>query len=181
MATRGAFAFPWLQQSARARRRSSATKPAELGVVLVATGLMIGLVMTMYRTHLVRGEVAAGIAAASELIPVVTEYFHRHRAVPAGLDALQPLPTLLTANVVESLEVVDGRIDILFGNQADRAIAGRRLSLSPYETVPGGIVWICGNRPPGVGLQPLGFAGGGPRAEHRPTTVEARYLASDCR
>jgi type IV pilus assembly protein PilA len=181
VATRGAFVVPRLQQGSSEPRRSSAIKPAELAVVLATTCLMMAVALTAYRTHQVRREVAEGIAVASELIPNVTEFFHRHRDVPAGLDALQPRPAVRKSSVVEFVEVADGRIDIVYGTRADPAIAGRRLSLAPYETVPGSIVWLCGNQPPGVGLQPLGFAGGSRRAEQRPTTVDARYLSPDCR
>jgi hypothetical protein len=83
--------------------------------------------------------------------------------------------------LVESVEIVDGRIDILFGSRADGAIAGRRISLTPYETADMEIVWICGNQAPGPGLAPLGFASGGRQAAQLPTTIEARYLRPECR
>ena len=75
----------------------------------------------------------------------------------------------------------DGRIDIIYGGQADSAIAGRRISLTPYETAAPDIVWLCGNEIPEPGLQPLGFAGGGCQARQIPTTIEARYLPPACR
>jgi hypothetical protein len=70
---------------------------------------------------------------------------------------------------------------LTFGNAASDAIAGRRLSLTPYETVSRKVVWLCGNAIPGPGLHPLGFAAGGPHAQQIPTTVESRYLPARCR
>jgi hypothetical protein len=82
---------------------------------------------------------------------------------------------------LDALEVHDGRLDLRFGKSADDAITGKVLSLTPFETVDGKVVWICGNEVPGVGLQPLGFADGGPRAEQLATSIEDRYLPSTCR
>ena len=102
------------------------------------------------------------------------------REVPATLEP--PLARSEHASpFVESVTIVDGRIDVLYGAQADPSIAGRRISLTPYETVGGHVVWLCGNETPGPGLQPLGFAGGSRQAAHIPTTIEARYLSGPCR
>jgi type IV pilus assembly protein PilA len=164
-------------------RRPSAFTLAELGAVLAATGIVAALAYSTYRTHTVRSEVSEGIALASDLIPAVTEFFRRNGDVPATLEAPLPQPGTRPAGspFVESVTVVDGRIDVLYGGQADRAIAGRRISLTPYETVDRHVVWICGNEIPGPGLEPLGFADGGRQAVQIPTTIEARYLSRSCR
>jgi type IV pilus assembly protein PilA len=162
-----------------ARRRSALTL-AELVAVLAATGVIAALAYSAYRTHTVRKEVGAGLARANELIPGVTEFFRRHGAVPATLEP----PAAHRADVsplVASATIVDGRIDIVYGEQADPSIAGRRISLTPYETVQGHVVWLCGNETPDVGLQPLGFAGGGRQTVLAPTTIEPHYLPRACR
>ena len=162
-----------------ARRRSAFTL-AELGAVIAATSVVAALAYSAYRTYAVRKEVSAGIALANELIPAVTEFFHRHGEVPATLDS----PAAHSGHAspfVESVTVVDGRIDVLYGAQANPSIAGGRISLTPYETAQGHVVWLCGNETPGPGLQPLGFAGGSRQAAQIPTTIEARYLSGPCR
>jgi len=161
-------------------RRQSAFTLGELGAVLVATSVVAVLAYSAYRTYAVRKEVSAGIALANELIPAVTESFHRHGEVPATLEP----PLAYSEHVspfVESVTIVAGRIDVLYGAQADPSIAGRRISLTPYETVDGNVVWLCGNETPGPGLKPLGFAGGSRQAAQIPTTIEARYLSGPCR
>jgi hypothetical protein len=162
-----------------ARRRSAFTL-AELGAVLAATSVVVALAYSVYRTYAVRREVSAGIAVANELIPGVTEFFRRHGEVPA---TLEPTPTHSrpASPFVESVSIIDGRIDVLYGAQADPSIDGRRISLTPYETAQGHIVWLCGNETPDLGLEPLGFAGGGRQTTQIPTTVEARYLSGPCR
>jgi type IV pilus assembly protein PilA len=53
--------------------------------------------------------------------------------------------------------VTNGRIDITYGNEANAAIAGKVLSLTPYEMgQTGSIAWRCGNSPAPQGMQPLG-------------------------
>jgi len=164
-------------------RRPSAFTLGELGAALAATGIVAALAYSTYRTHTVRSEVSEGIALANAVIAGVTESFRRRGEVPATLEA--PLPPAGPAPAgspfVESVTVVDGRIDVLYGGQADPAIAGRRISLTPFETVDRHVVWICGNEIPGPGLKPLGFAAGGRQAVQIPTTIEARYLSGPCR
>jgi hypothetical protein len=127
--------------------------------------------------------VAEGIAVAAELIPPITEHFRRYGEVPAEVPTSPSLHGLaLPGNtVVEEIDVVDGRIDVVYGGGAHSVIAGRRLSLTPYETADAHVIWICGNRPPGPGLMPLGFAGGGRQAVPMATAIDTRYLTRDCR
>jgi hypothetical protein len=155
-------------------RRRSAFTLAELFAVLAATSIVAALGYSAYRTYTVRKEVNAGIAVANELIPAVTEFFHRHGEAPARLQS-----QLTTAGPF-SVTAVDGRIDVLYGASADPSIAGGRISLTPYETVEGKVVWLCGNEKPGPGLNPLGFAGGGRQAVPLETTIDARYLSGPC-
>jgi Tfp pilus assembly protein PilE len=161
-------------------RSRSAFTLGELAATLAATGIVVALGYSAYRTYTLRNEVNEGIAAANELIPAVTEFFHRHGEVPATLEA-QATHSGRTSPFVESLTIVDGRIEVLYGAQADSSIAGRRLSLTPYETAEGNVVWLCGNEIPSPGLKPLGFAGGSRQAAQIPTTIEARYLSGPCR
>jgi hypothetical protein len=115
--------------------------------------------------------------------PAIGEAIRRHDSVPPELSAAIPLAfeSIATASSVDSLNIVDGRIDVVFGDTADPAIAGRRISLTPYETADLRIVWICGNDVPGPGLNSLGFARGGPQPVQWKSTIDVRYLPSNCR
>ena len=163
-------------------KRRSAFTPLELIAVIATTAIVIALGSSAYRTYNVRAQVHEGRAAASEIMTSVDEFFRLHGEVPAELAALRLHAESSQASaLVEAVAVVDGRIDVVFGAGADPSIAGRTISVTPYETADMQIVWVCGNEAPGLGLVPLGFAGGGRQASQVPTTVEDRYLSSDCR
>src|SRR5262245_9373880 len=151
-----------------------------LALVLAVTTLVGALGYSAWRTHSVREQVAEGAAAASALQAAVARSFRASGEVPAPdgpIASVSPDP----GRFVASMTVDNGRIDVVYGGQADGAIAGRRISLTPYETAASEIVWLCGNEIPGPGLNPLGFAGGGRQPQQIPTTVEARYLPPSCR
>ena len=164
-------------------RRRSAFTPLELVAVVATTAIVAAVGYSAYRTYDIRDQVQEGVSAAGEIMPHVEEFLRRHGEVPTDLAALPPHSSgSPEANaVVEAVTVVDGRIDVLFGASANPSIAGRTISVTPYETADMQVVWVCGNEAPGLGLVPLGFAGGGRQASQVPTTVEDRYLSSDCR
>jgi hypothetical protein len=181
VATRGALFAARHGRTTPAARRSAFTL-GELAAVVVATGIVIAAGYSAHDTYRIKREVAEGVAAGSGLIALITELYHRHGEVPTPRELTHPAGTALTSStVVGSMTVVDGRIDVLYGPLADPAIAGRQISLMPYETVDRHLVWICGNRTPSPGLEPLGFAGGGRQAAPLATTIERRYLPESCR
>ena len=79
--------------------------------------------------------------------------------------------------------VTDGVVVIEFGNEANAAIDTLTVTLTPYETSDGSIVWRCGTAPvPGGGaLSPMGTAGGGTAATYIAPTVPDQYLPASCR
>ncbi len=150
-------------------------------MAIVVTGVLAALIVSAYRTHAVRAQVTEGIELAAAWRGVVENAFERSGQVPANWEAAGAGPQSPESPNVASVRLVDGRLDVIFGEDADRAIAGRRLSLTPYETASQEIVWICGNAIPPRGLEPLGFAGGGGQSVQEAATVDARYLSSACR
>jgi type IV pilus assembly protein PilA len=154
----------------------------ELAIVLAVTALIAGLGVSAYKTYVVRAEIAQGIAFAARAEDQVTKSFGRYGEPPADGEAAGLPPAMQHGGAhIDSIGVVDGRIDLHFGSEADTAIAGRTLSLTPFETVDGEVLWICGNRIPGPGLKPLGFANGARQAVQVVTQIEPRYLPSTCR
>jgi type IV pilus assembly protein PilA len=164
------------------RRSDRGYSVIELAIVLAVTALIAAVGASAYRTHAARTEVAHGIALAARAQDAVTRAFERYGEPPSD-NAAAGLPgaTGDRGAKLDSIEVVDGRIELRFGKEAHPALASRTLSVTPFETVDGAVVWVCGNRVPGAGLEPLGFASGGRQAVQVVTQIEARYLPSSCR
>lgn len=165
------------------RGRARGVTITELAAALAATAIIGAVGMSAYRTHLVRTEIAHVIAAADPFEHRVVTAFRAIGMPPrdAGEAGIPVDASTVLGNHVEALAVIDGRIEVTFGDGADPAIAGERLSLTPFETVSREVVWVCGNKVPDLGLKPLGFAGGARQAVQVLTTVDTRYLPSVCR
>lgn len=166
----------------RAGRRCRGFTVVELAAVIAVTGVVGTVGYSAWRTYAVRAQVAEGATAARAAQKAIVGAFRGSGEVPASAAELKGGPAIASGGrLVESISVDNGRIDLVFGREADRAIAGRRLSLTPYETATSEILWVCGNDIPGPGERPLGFVGGGRRAQQIATTVESRYLPAGCR
>ena len=155
----------------------------ELMLAIAVTALIAGLGASAYETYMVRGEIAQSIVLADRAQEHVTKSFQRYGEPPADRESagLSHAKSDDRGPYVDAIDIVDGRIDLHFGNDADAAIAGRTLSLTPFETVGRDVVWICGNRIAGAGLNPLGYASGTRQAVQVVTRIEPRYLPPTCR
>jgi type II secretory pathway pseudopilin PulG len=155
----------------------------ELVAALAVTALVAAVGLSAYRTYVVRDQIAATVVRAEAIQARVADSFRRLGVPPHdGMDAGVPRDAARSlGDYVASVAVTDGRIDIRYEDSADDVIAGRTLSLTPFETVGRDVVWICGNALPGAGLEPLGFAGGPRQALQAITTIDRRYLPSACR
>ena len=92
-------------------------------------------------------------------------------AAKAALKEKTPLVAYLVAN-----DMADSRT---FGNNVHQDIFGDTLSVTPYLTAGGSIIWRCGAAPVPVGTVEL--TGGGVTAAHLAPTVAQRYLPGTCR
>jgi type II secretory pathway pseudopilin PulG len=169
--------------SRRGRGCDSGFTRIEAVILVAITALMIALGVSALRTYQVRAEIVESVELAKFAQHQVTQAFRNTGTPPAdGADAGLSNDDLGSAGpYVGETRVVDGRIDLVFGAEADKAIEGQTLSLTPFETADQEVVWVCGNKAPGVGLKPLGFAAGGPLALQTPTTIEPRFLPPTCR
>lgn len=156
----------------------------ELVLVVAVTLILVALGVSTYRTYSARAQIAMSVEETAAVQRLVVAAFKNTGTPPvdaaaAGLD--ETAHSLLAGTYVESLGVLNGRIELRFGTSAHPAIAGKTLSLTPFETVEEDVVWLCGNEPPGVGLEPLGFASGTLQAAQVATSIEDKYLPPWCR
>jgi hypothetical protein len=155
----------------------------EVIAALSAGCVVAALSVSSYRTYMVRKQIAACTRVAANARDHVVQAFRSTGEPPADRNAANLVgdATADSGPFVAGIDVADGRVMILVSDDADAAIAGQTLSLTPYETADLKVVWICGNKVPGTGLKPLGFANGGRQSSQMLTTIDARYLPSDCR
>jgi len=81
----------------------------------------------------------------------------------------------IVSNLVSSVQVDQGAIQVVFGNRANSAIRGKTLSLRPAVVADAPIVpvaWVCGNAPPPEKMTVKGM---------NKTDVPPIYLPFKCR
>ena len=153
----------------------------ELMIVVAIIGVLASLAVSAYQTYTVRAQVAEAIEfAAGAKVPVV-DAFKKSGIPPADRAAagMTPHPSDTQGNYLSQVAVTNGRLDMTFGNNVHQDIIGDTLSVTPYQTAGGNVIWRCGEAPVPAGSSEL--AGGGVTAAHLAPTVELRYLPGICR
>ena len=150
----------------------------ELMIVVAIIGILASLAISAYQTYTVRAQVAEGISMAAGAKAPVIDAFNNDGEAPAGRTeaGMSPNATDTRGKYVSSVDISNGRVDVVFGNDAHAEINTRRVSFTPYVSPGGNFVWRCGNAPQPANTQLL--LNGDP---HQAPTVDNRYLPSTCR
>ena len=153
----------------------------ELLLVIAIIAVLASLAIAAYQTYTVRAQVAEGIDVAAGAKAPVIDAFNMAGSPPVDRSAagMSPIPTDTRGSYVVSLDVVNGRLDVTFGNSAHQDIFGSTLSFTPYVTSDGTVVWRCGLAPAAAGATEI--RGGGVAAAHKTPSIDPRYLPSECR
>lgn len=160
---------------------------AELLIVLLLIVVLAAVTISFYQTHTIRSQVSEGLAMAVNKRAPVEAFYQANREAPADiLDAGIPFDESPDfGDYVVAVLITNGRIDATFGNMANTIVSNTVLSLTPYETPDGEVLWRCAMAPApeadGEMLAPLGTAAGGRAAEYSPGSVPARYLPAGCK
>lgn len=159
----------------------------ELMIVVAIIGILASVAISSYQTYTVRAQVTEGLSLAGNAKVPIVDAFNVTGEAPANREeaGLTAEATDTFGKYVTSVQVVNGRLDVTFGNEANALIKDAVLRLTPYETGTGAVVWRCGqdDAPTNAGsiLVPMGTSGGGTAASYEESTVDSRYLPATCR
>ena len=150
----------------------------ELMIVVAIIGILASLAISAYQTYTVRAQVAEGISMAAGAKAPVIDAYNNDGEAPAGRTeaGMSANATDTRGKYVASVNITNGRVDVVFGNDAHSEISTKRVSITPYISQSGSFIWRCGNapQPPNTQLLPNGDA-------HQVPSVDNRYLPSTCR
>jgi type IV pilus assembly protein PilA len=148
----------------------------ELMVVVAIMGIMATLAMPSYQDRIIRAQVKEALSLASFAQEGVQAFQRTHRKLPANnAEAGLPPADKIVGNHVVGVRVEAGATHLSFGNNANRNLAGKTLTLRPaivkdHPQVP--IAWVCGQAGVPAQMQAMG--------DNR-TDLPLEFLPVDCR
>jgi type IV pilus assembly protein PilA len=153
----------------------------ELMIVVAIIGILASIAVSAYQTYTVRAQVSEALNMAAGAKAPVVDAFNMEGRPPADRSAagMTPVPSDTQGKYVAEVDVIDGRVQVTFGNEAHQDIQNQTVSFTPSMSGSGSVLWRCGAAIAPVGAVEL--TGGGVTSAHLAPTIETRYLPSSCR
>ncbi|QEA14420.1 pilin [Comamonas flocculans] len=154
----------------------------ELMIVVAIIGILAAVALPAYQDYTIRAQVAEGPSLTGGMKAAIADFYAAKGTWPAdnaealcgatGATCAGSAATDNKGNYISQIAVLNGAMNVTYGNKANAKIATKVLTIRPGVDAAGNISWICG-----TAAAPGGVTAAGADA----TTVDARYLPTSCK
>ena len=148
----------------------------ELMVVVAIIAILALLAAPNIQYKVARDQITEALPLADlAKKPIAAAWAALHALPPDNTSVELPAPDKIVSNLVSSISIESGAIQITFGNRASGLLKGKILTIRPAVVEDAPIVpvaWVCGYAPTPGNMTAKG---------ENKTNIEANYLPLACR
>ena len=125
------------------KKQQSGFTLIELMIVVAIIAILAAIAMPMYGDYMIRVQVAEGIYLAAPIRTAIMDEYNTEGALPNNNNQSRlENQNKIEGQFVKSIALNKHRVEIQYGNNANRAIWGKKIQLEPV-IVGGHFQWKC--------------------------------------